>query len=158
MTTDTRTIETWIDTLNAIWAFDDGRGRTVRAYSCIEKKDFPDSLNLGDGPAALSWPLAVEAKYGATSSSIPTTLVWHGETELHLTTDVNKSSLAYILPFFGRILAAAKANITLGGLVAFFQLDEGDAMSLDILQFGKEAPHYAIVIHWTVKQNLSGQI
>ena len=159
MSTDTRTIEKWIDALNNVWAFEYGRGQVVRTPSCISKNEFPEALtDLADGPVALSWPLTVGATYGAASSSIPTILIWHGETELHLTPDVKKSNLSFILPFFGRILAAAKANLTLGGLVEHFLLEEENAMALDILQFGNEAPHHAIVIHWTVKQNLSGQI
>jgi hypothetical protein len=156
--TDIRTIENWIDVLNAIWAFDDGHGRTVKTPHCSDKNEFPESLNLGDGPVALSWPDTVTAKYGAASSSIPTILIWHGTTELHLTPDVNKTNLAYILPFFGRILNAAKANIKLGSLVAEFHLEEENAMSLDVLKYGSEVPHHAITIHWTIKQDLSGQI
>ena len=155
MTINTVTIEKWIDTLNAIWAFEDGRGRTVRAARVNE---FPEALNRGEGPAALSFPDTVAAKYGASSSSMPTILIWHGTTEIHLTPDVNKNNLAYILPFFGRILNAAKINMTLGGLVEYFVLEEENAMSLDVLKYGGEEPHYAITIRWMVKQNLSGQI
>jgi hypothetical protein len=157
--TDTRTIEKWIDVLNNIWAFEYGRGPVVRTPSCVAKNDFPEALtDLSAGPVALSWPLTVSPKYGAASSSIPTILIWHGETELHLTPDIKKTNLAFILPMFGRILAAAKANLTLGGLVEYFILDEENGMELDTLQYGNEAPHHGIVIHWTVKQNLSGQI
>jgi hypothetical protein len=160
MTTDTRTIETWIDALNAVWAFEYGRGQIVRTPKCSTQNEFPESLpDLSDkGPIALSWPINVQAKYGDTNSSQSTILFWTGETELHLTPDVKKTNLAFILPFFGRILAAAKANSTLGGLVTSFHLDETNAMELDILQYGSEAPHHAIVIRWTVKQDLSGQI
>jgi hypothetical protein len=157
--TDTKTIEKWIDALNNVWAFEYGRGQIVRTPGCVAKNEFPEALtDLATSPMALSWPLTVKATYGAASSSIPTVLIWHGETELHLTPDIKKTNLAFILPFFGRILAAAKANLTLGGLVEHFMLDEENAMELDILKYGNEAPHHAIVIHWTVKQNLSGQI
>jgi hypothetical protein len=159
--TDTTTIEKWIDTLNAVWGFEYGRGQVVRTPKCSTKNEFPEALpdlaDPGKGPIALSWPMTVDPQYGS-SSSIPTVLIWHGITELHLTPDVKKTNLAFILPFFGRILAAAKANVTLGGLVAWFQLDEVGGMELDVLQYGSEMPHHGIVIRWTVKQNLSGQI
>lgn len=158
--TDTRTIEKWIDALNAVWAFEYGRGQVVRAPSCATKNDFPESLpDLADkGPIALSWPLTVKPTYGAPSSSIPTILIWRGETELHLTPDVKKINLAFILPFFGRILNAAKTNLTLGGLVEYFILEDAENLQLSVLQYGNETPHHGIVVRWIVKQNLSGQI
>jgi hypothetical protein len=160
MTTNTKTVELWIDALNAVWAFEFGRGQIVRAPKCSTKDDFPESLpDLSDkGPIALSWPVSLVPHYGASGSSIPTILIWKGETELHLTADVKKTNLAFILPFFGRIINAAKTNFTLGGLVAHFILIEEDNLALSILQHGNEAPHHGIVIHWEVKQNLSGQI
>jgi hypothetical protein len=160
MTVDTTTIEKWIDTLNAVWAFEYGRGQVVRTPKCATKNEFPESLNdLADkGPIALSWPLTVEPQYGAPDSSWPTILIWHGETELHLTPDVKKTNLAFILPFFGRIINAAKTNATLGGLVTHFVLEDTDNLALSRLEYGDEAPHQGIVIRWEVKQNLSGQI
>jgi len=157
--TDTRTVEKWIDTLNAVWAFEYGRGQVVRTPKCSTKNEFPEALpDLTKGPIALSWPIAVKATYGAASSSIPTILIWRGETELHLTPDVKKTNMAFCLPFFGRILYAAKTNITLGGLVEHFVLKDAENMQLSVLQYGSEAPHHGIIIRWSVKQNLSGQI
>jgi len=160
MTTDTRTIENWLDVLNAVWAFEYGRGQVVRTPKCSTKNEFPEALgDISDlGPIALSWPLTLLPRYGAASSSIPTVLIWSGETEMHLTADVKKTNLAFILPFFGRILVAAKANLTLGGLVEYFILDETDNLALSVMRYGDETPHHGILIRWTVKQNLSGQI
>jgi hypothetical protein len=158
--TDTRTVENWLDTLNAVWAFEYGRGQVVRTPKCTVKDEFPEAIpDLADkGPIALSWPLSVIPHYGASSSSIPTVLIWSGETELHLTPDVKKTNLAFVLPFFGRIVNAAKTNLTLGGLVEYFILDEEDNLTLSVMRYGDEAPHHGILIRWTVKQNLSGQI
>lgn len=157
--TDTRTVELWLDALNTVWAFDDGRGRTVRAYKCVEANEFPESLSdLANGPAVLSWPLTVKAGYGAVSSSIPTILIWSGMTEFHLTADIQKTNLAYILPFFGRIINAAKVNLSLGGRVEYFMLEDADNLQLSVLKYGDEMPHHGIVVRWIVKQNLSGQI
>jgi hypothetical protein len=158
--TDTRTVELWIDALNAVWAFEYGRGQVVRTPKCSTKDDFPEALtDLSDkGPIALSWPLYVDPTYGAPNGSAPTILIWHGVTEIHLTPDVKKTNLAFILPFFGRILAAAKANFSLGGLVAYFELENANNLQLSILQYGSETPHHGIVVRWIVKQNLSGQI
>jgi hypothetical protein len=159
-TTNTKTVELWIDALNAVWALDCGNGQTVRTPKCSTKDDFPESLpDLSDkGPIALSWPVSLVPHYGASGSSIPTILIWKGETELHLCPDVKKTNLAFILKFFGRIINAAKTNSTLGGLVTNFTLLEQDNLALSILQYGSEVPHHGIVIHWEVKQNLSGQI
>jgi hypothetical protein len=160
MTTDTRTVELWIDALNAVWGFEYGRGQIVRTPKCSSKDDFPESLpDLADkGPIALSWPVSVTPKYGAPGSSIPTILIWTGETELHLCPDVKKTNLAFILPFFGRILNAAKTNETLGGLVVQFHLIAEDNLALSVLQYGSEAPHHGIVVRWMVNQDLSKQI
>ena len=158
--TDTRTVELWIDALNKVWAFEYGRGQSVRTPLCSTKNEFPEALtDLGDkGPIALSWPLYFDPTYGAPSSSIPTILITHGETELHLTPDVKKTNIAFIQPFIGRILYAAKTNIALGGLVSYFVLENANNLQISVLQYGNEAPHHGIVINWIVKQDLSGQI
>jgi hypothetical protein len=158
--TDTTTVEKWIDTLNAVWAFEYGRGQVVRTPKVATKNEFPEAItDLADkGPIALSWPLTVKPSYGASSSSFPTILIWNGMTELHLAPDMKKTNLAFILPFFGRIINAAKTNATLGGLVQHFILLEEDNLALSVLQYGEEAPHHGIVVRWEVKQNLSGQI
>jgi hypothetical protein len=153
--TDTRTIELWFDALNTVWAVDDGRRRTVRTYRYNE---FPDALNLGEGPAAINYAVPIKVTYGAPGSSISTIILWQGQTELHLTADVAKSNLGYIHSFYGRILVSAKANITLGGLVQYFVLEEDNPMVPEVLQYANEPPHHAIIIRWTVKQDLSGQI
>jgi hypothetical protein len=159
--TDTRTIELWIDMLNAVWAVDAGSGRKVQTPKCSTKNEFPEALvNLSDVPVALSWPLTVNALYGASGSSVPTRLMWAGETEIHLTADLKKTNLAYILPFFGRLLAAAKANRDLLGTGRVeFELAENESMALvSNMQYGNEAQHHGIVIRWTVVETLSGQI
>jgi hypothetical protein len=157
MTTDTRTVELWLDTLNAVWAFDYGRGQVVRTPKVATKDEFPEALtDLADnGPIALSWPESVEPQYGAAGSSIPTILIWHGVTEFHLAPDVKKTNLAFLLPFYGRILYAAKANSTLGGAVTYFMLNDTENLNLSVLQYGNEAPHHGIVAKWTVKQVLT---
>lgn len=158
--TDTRTIELWIDALNAVWGFDYGRGKLVRAPSCIVKNEYPSAtLDISEnGPIALSDWDSVDMKYGNASSSIPTILIWHGVTHLHLCADTKPSNLAFTHPFTGRILAAAKANSTLGGLVSYFQLEETGAITQTDFAFMGGTPHDGFVIRWTVKQNLSGQI
>lgn len=158
--TDTRSIESWLDALNAIWGFDTGRGTHVQTPKCVTKNEFPESLpKLADAPVALSWPLNVSVEYGDPNSSMPTILIWNGETELHLTPDVKKTNLAFILPFFGRILNAAKTNYSLGGKVVYFHLAEDNSMELvSELRYGSEAPHHGIIIRWVVKQDLSGLI
>ena len=159
--TDTRTVEKWIDTLNAVWAFEYGRGQVVRTPKCSLKNEFPESLPdlSSKGPLALSWPEKIQKLvYGAPNASTPTIIVWRGMTELHLTADVKKTNIAFILPFFGRIVNAAKTNITLGGLVEYLVLEEAENLDISVLKYGDEAPHHGIVIRWSVKQNLSGQI
>lgn len=157
MTTDTRTVEIWLDALNAVFGVDTGRGSKVATPKVTVSNAYPESLP--SLPVALSWPVSLEPTYGAPDSSAPTILIWQGETEMHLTPDVKKSNLPYVYRFFGRILAAAKANITLGGLVEYFIIPKGaNSMEPAILQYGGEAPHIGIIIRWTVKQNLSGQI
>lgn len=158
--TDTRTVELWLDALNAVWAFEYGRGHAVRTPKCTVKNEFPEALtDISDkGPIALSWPVTVVPHYGGAGSSYPTILIWHGETELHLTPDVKKTNLAFILPFYGRILYAAKANVTLGGLVTNFHLMEEENLALSVLKYGDEALHQGIVIRWEVKEDVSGKI
>jgi hypothetical protein len=161
--TDTRTVELWMDELNAIWAVDAGNGRIVRTPRCLTADEFPAAITdlAENGPIALSWPNFIqEAEYGDHDSSVPTQLTWVGETWLHLTPDLDKSRLSYILPFFGRVLKAAKDHIHLdsAGKVNFILSDERPIALASDMQYGNEAPHYGLIITWKVQQELSGQI
>lgn len=155
----TCSIETWIDDLNAVWAVSDGRGRVVETPRCATANTFPESLPaLAEHPVAISYPVDVDFEYGDPSSSWPTTAVWRGETEIHLTADVKKSNLPYLLPFFRRLLHAAKENHALGDRVTEFHLRQPSMELMTDVRYGTENPHHAIVIYWQVTEDLTGKV
>lgn len=157
-TLTTCSIETWIDQLNAVWGVEYRRNDTVDTPKCVGRNDFPESLpGLGSRPVAISYPVDVDFEYGDPSSSWPTKAVWRGQSEIHLTPDLKKSNLPFILPFFRRLLHAAIASHTLGGLVDEFHLRQ-PSMELSQVKYGSENEHYAIVIYWQVSENLTGKL
>jgi len=155
MTDDLRTAELWIDALVKIWEFSDGSLGMVHSYRVFERNEVPAAIT--EFPSALSYPTDLQVEY---SQGGPTILIWQGATEFHLCPDLKPSNLAYILPFYGRILGAAAGNMTLGGTVKFFQLVNGPG-AIKLVQFGDAAPgaqHHGLLAAWTVKQNLTGSI
>jgi len=148
-------IETWIDALAKIWMFDDGQGKLVKSYRLFDKSDrIPESIT--EFPCAISYPTGLQPQYGA---SIPTILIWDGATEFHLAGDVQLNNIPYALPFFRKILSAAAGNIKLAGTVSEFSIPfEPGALSLVEFEYGAGPSHRGILVHWRVKEDVSGQI
>lgn len=155
MTDDLRTAELWIDALAKIWEFSDGALGAVHSYRVFERNEVPAAIT--DFPSALSFPIDLQAEY---STGGPTILIWQGTTEFHLCGDLKPSNLAYILPFYGRILGAAAGNMTLGGTVKYFQLVNGPG-AIQLVRFSDPATgasHHGLKAAWTIKQNITGSI
>ncbi len=143
-------IETWIDALARRWEISDGKGGTVRSYRLYEKAEFPDAI--AETPCALTLPAKVVFKEAYKVA------IWSGKTEFHLIENLDKSRLPDVVLFFNRILAAAAADVTLGGLVSYFMLSEEDAGSITgplEMTWGSESPHLGMVVNWIVKENLT---
>lgn len=159
---DTRTIELWLDALNAVWALS-YRNKMIRTPRCVGKDEYPEGVTPADissnGPIALSWPESVQPEYGAPGSSMPVHLTWYGVTHLHLTPDSKAGNLAFILPMFGKALQAARADCTLGGLVANFYISrEQNGMALMRFQSTDESWHQGLEIRWIViEKDMTGK-
>lgn len=153
-------IETWIDTLNQVWAVEYGRGKKIETPSMVNNNKFPASLNgLAKDPVALSFPEELPVfEYGHAGSSIPTIAVWKGVTEIHLTPDDKMANIPFMIGFPRRLLHAAINNPTLSGLVDEFHLIPPAIEFVRGLKWGTENEHDGLVIHWQVKENLTGKI
>ena len=151
-------IESWIDNLTKVWEIDDGKGSTVRSYRLYERDEYPEAIN--DFPCVLTYVTGVRFGYSAGG---PNFGYWTGVSEFHLTDDLDKSKIPYILLFFERIYKAAAANMQLSGTVAHFllsQQDEGgqNVQGPVVMAYGDEAPHHGLIANWEVKQDVSGLI
>jgi hypothetical protein len=148
-------VENWVDAVTKVFEINDGKGGLVLAYRLFEKANIPEAMV--QFPCALSFIDGIRPVYSDGLSLI----FWSGVTEMHLTPNVDKSNLPYILPFFGRIVKAAAGAYQLGGIVGvehFIIPEEDNALQLVVLQYGDEAPHYAIRVRWEVKENVSGSV
>lgn len=145
-------IDAWIDNLAKVWEISDGRGGTVRSYRIFERNEFPDEVPL-DRPVALTFVDAVDLSVTAGG---PNLAFWHGSTIFHLTPDLSRSRMPYILPYFERIVLAAAANMQLGGAVEYFALEETNSIAITMLQYGTEARHLGLEVRWLVKERISG--
>lgn len=145
-------VENWIDKIAKLWAtIEDGRGGFVRSYSVFEKDEFPESLSRY--PCALTYIARVPTvQYSASG---PGVVVYRGVSEFHLTANVKKNQMPYVIRFYDRIMRAAAGSVTLGGAVSHFLLAESDPLQPGILTYGDEAPHYGIAVNWVVKENPS---
>jgi hypothetical protein len=141
-------IENWIDAVAKVFEISDGQGGLVKSFRVFEKDEFPNALS--QFPSAISYPTGVQAIYGEASMDI-----WTGITEIHVD-PVEKSNLADVLRYVNRIKTAVAANITLGGLVSYFILDQDGGQNIVgpvTLDFGDPSPNTGFIVHWTVKEN-----
>lgn len=138
-------IETWIDTLAAVWdEIPNGRGGYVRSYRCVNKAEFPEEIP--QYPAVISYPRGVLSD-GFTD-------FWTGVSEFHISESDAKHLLPEALRYFALIRNAAMAHVTLGGLVARFILDD-ESQSIQgpvALSYGNDHPHWGLIVNWKVKE------
>jgi len=148
-------IENWIDKIAALWAdMDDGKGGKVRSYRMYEVSEFPSTLI--EYPCAISYPQQVICDYSAGNSID----IWEGRTEFHLTPNVDRSQLPYVIRFFAKIRNAVAAEMTLGGSVDYFQLrmDRASIEGPVQLTYGGEEPHWGLIVYWRVKENVTQEV
>jgi len=79
---------------------------------------------------------------------------WSGATEFHLVNWVGKHHYPYIMLYFAKIKAAARANKNLSGKVALFILDH-ENISIQgpaVMTYGSEDLHLGLVVRWVVTE------
>ena len=143
-------VESWIDELCAVWEVSDGERGTVRSYRVYSKAEFPAAITVF--PCAITYIESVEATYSAGGPCIN---YWLGVTEFHLFPNTDKGNYPAIMLYYARIIAAAAARLTLGGLVSHFILRSGGEPGIVgpvVLQYGGEDPHHGLVVNWRVKE------
>ena len=141
-------IEHWIDALCGVWAGIDAPGfGEVKSPTLIKRAEFPAAISPKDDfPIALSIPGNVEVEY---SMGGPLEGFYTGVTEFHITPDLSKAHLPALLPWYGKIWAAAAANMTLGGLVHSFMISRITGPLA--LKYGDETEHWGFTVDWIVK-------
>lgn len=143
-------VENWIDVIAKLWEFSDGQGGTVLSYRCYERDEFPEAL--AKFPCALTyitgWNLVTGISFGG-----PLKVLYRGVTELHLTDNVSKARLPWMMLFYARIRNALAAHLQLGGLVDDFRFAT-DRIPIEgpvKLKYGSENEHMGLLINWEVK-------
>ena len=139
-------VENWIDTLTRVWELPDGAGGQVKSFRLYERAEFPEEIQL-DVPTALTFIGDIDADY---SQGGPGVIMWHGSTSFHVTPDLDRTRLPGVILYFGRILAAAAANMKLSGRVDYFALEQTGSISLVAMQYGNEAKHLGLEVKWMV--------
>jgi hypothetical protein len=142
-------ISNWFDTLTEVFEIT-VRNETVKSYKL---KEFPETIK--GVPSALSYPTAVSYTYGSGQGLIA---IWEGVTELHLSTDINKSkNFPLISEYYAAIVTAAAGNVQLDSKVDYFLLRDaangGPSIEGPVeLVFGQENPHHGLLVYWRVKE------
>lgn len=148
-------VEEWIDQVCKVWAtVPDGKGGAVRSYSVYERDEFPESI--ATFPCAITYVTSVIDQYSLGGPNIDH---WEGITEFHLFPTTDKRNYPAIMLFFARIRNAAAANMKLNNLVNFFMLRQGDEPSIEgpvRLTYASEPEHHGLIVHWIVKDNVTG--
>lgn len=156
-------IENWIDELADVWNGIDlgGFGNVYSPYMIRDAK-YPSSIDpadLANQVIALNIPQSFNpGSYGVGS---PKRAFYRGVTQFHLAPNADMGHLHRILPWYGRILAAAvkPASMRLNNKVELFKIpDETDAITLgNNISFGNESPHWVMVVRWEVKEPYDSQ-
>lgn len=153
-------IETWIDTLCAVWAtIDIGDFKSVRSYHLVKETSFPASINpaeLEQSPIALTIPASVQPMYSVGHKHA----TWYGVTEFHVAPDKAMSRIPSLLPWYGRIWRAAALKVQLSGsganIANFVIIDRQDGIQGPMsLQYGAEDEHWGFIVNWIVEEELS---
>jgi hypothetical protein len=143
-------LDKWIDAVSKAFELEDGQGGRITSYRVFEKNEFPETLEI---PCAVTYVPEVGIVY--TAGAI-TSLVWSGETEVHVTNGLERVRLPEVMRYFKRILEAFQVNITLGGLVEYFELPENEkSIRMTRLQYGSGAEHYGLTVLWEVRENVN---
>lgn len=152
-------VESWIDTICDVWGtIPNGKGGFVRSFYVYKRDEFPAAITAEMMPCVITYTTSVESDVNAAQ----TLEHWTGTTEFHLFPNDDKRHYPALMLYFKRIRQAAAANITLGGLVAYFVLRSNKTRttgtSIDgpvVMQYGGENPHLGLVVHWLVKEDVT---
>lgn len=150
-------LESWFDKVCDVMAVTDVQGRQVHSYHVFDKNELPLAISTEMVPCAITYIGELNPEYSAGG---PTLLFWTGQTEFHLTTDVKPANIAYVMSFFEKIITAAAAKMKLDGTVEMFVIpSSGNAIQFATFKNpdGRD-DHQGIVVKWSVKQNISGQL
>jgi hypothetical protein len=144
-------IENWLDAVCKVFGtISNGKGGQVKAYRVFEQGEIPSVLT--EYPCAVTYVPEAEPMY--TSGAI-TSLIWSGETELHIAAADDPALLPDVMKYFTRVLLAVTAARTLNGKVQYFLLPEGQkSIRMSKLQYGSGPFHYGLVVMWEVKENI----
>lgn len=148
-------IESWIDDLAAVWAFQVNTMQRVRSFKLIGHAEFPASIDPAqDFPLALTIPSGVMPEYSVGG---PRFGIWNGITEFHVAPSVDKSLMPSLIKWYGLIWAAAAGNMKLNNKVELFMIpSQEDAISGPLaLQYGNEAEHWGFIVRWSVKEHVT---
>jgi len=145
--------ELWGHSMVALWrTIKDGKGISMTAY---EFDDLPATIEKV--PCALSiitQPVGIEYSQGGMNSAL-----WKGQTEFHLTGNLDKSGLSYLNQFYRLIMTAATSHLYLDG-DAEFSILSTNSLDPAVLQWGgdESSQHYGIICNWQVFENLGNKI
>jgi hypothetical protein len=149
-------VPTWLDAIADVWGtVSDGKGGYVRSFHVVDRAEIPEALpDLGKFCYAISYITDMDPVYSVGYSEI----TWYGETQFYLAPNVSKSNIPYIMPFYGRILAAAAAAVKLGSysqVKTFVIPHEKGSMMFARLVYGDEVEKHGILVKWQVVENVS---
>ncbi len=147
----------WMDPLCDVWKISGEGFQTVKSYKLLGNANFPESIEastLAKNPIAFTIPAGIHPKYSMGNKH----LTWRGVTEFHVSPDNSKSRIPGLMPWYGRILRAAAANVQLGGTAANFVIvDREDGIhGPREMKYGAEPWHWGFVVYWMVEQSPDG--
>lgn len=151
-------IQSWLDNLCEVMGVTDRHGKQVRSFHVFDRNELPDAITPESMPCAVSYVTDIQLQY---SMGGPTLLFSTGQTEFHLTTDVKPANVAYCMSLFEPIVRACANDMQLGGTVEYFTILQNAGAALQFMTYTNadgRSDHQGVVVRWSVKQNISGDL
>lgn len=142
-------VESWFDVLCQVWGTIVVNKKPVKSYLM---REIPESVK--QFPCAITFLNPVKPSYSLGGGAV---VVYEGTTEFHLTGNLLRSQMGFVMQFPDKIIAAAAKNLTLGGRVTDFRITRNASLEINELTWGSETPHFGISVPWTVEENQSGK-
>jgi len=146
-------VENWIDEVARLAGNVKAHNKgNVRSYLVFAKSEIPETIT--EYPCAITYVQGLRAQYSQGGVCID---LLDGQTEFHLFPDTKKTNYPELARYFGKIRAAWAANMSLGGRVDHCVLKPDQSLEIVTLSYGSEEEHHGILVHWEVKENVTGE-
>lgn len=151
-------LQTWFDALCDVMSVTGPDGKQVTSFYIFKREDYPQAISPEQIPCVVNYITNPELQY---SEGGPNIILWNGQSEFHLTTDVKPSNIPFVIKFFEIIIRACAGKMQLSGTVAYFCILQNTKEAIQFITYrnpeGRD-DHQGIILQWQVKQLINSDL